>query len=234
MLQSNNALKQIHFNGTHFFNARLTQRVFFCLTHGPTVVGEMEMHSVANLATLQTPLETFFPSKKRPNLVSVNRWYCRASARSCSPSALTHTPSLGRESWLCSLNGSRFSHYFIFIPLSDNRNNNIYQWKQFYWEFSFIKIQYVGTERETNVIINNKCTFCIFRRRAALCAKCKQVCVSKCSVQEREVIWTWYVFFHVSNRHEQVLWKTSMTFETCLLFMLYVDYGFNNNKHTFA
>ncbi len=23
-----------------------------------------------------------------------------------------------------------------------------------------------------------------------------------------------------------------MTFETCLLFMLYVDYGFNNNKHT--
>ncbi len=41
----------------------------------------------------------------------------------------------------------------------------------FYWEFSFIKIQYVGTERETNVIINNKCTFCIFRRRAALCAK---------------------------------------------------------------
>ncbi len=70
-----------------------------------------------------------------------------------------------------SLNGSRFSHYFIFIPLSDNRNSKIYQWKQFYWEYSFIKIQYVGTERETNIIINNKCTFCIFRRRAALCAK---------------------------------------------------------------
>ncbi len=34
------------------------------------VVGEMEMHSVANLATLQTPLATFFPSKKRPNLVT--------------------------------------------------------------------------------------------------------------------------------------------------------------------
>ncbi len=34
------------------------------------VVGEMEVHSVANLATLQTPLGTFFPSKKRPNLVS--------------------------------------------------------------------------------------------------------------------------------------------------------------------
>ncbi len=28
------------------------------------------MHSVANLATLQTPLATFFPSKKRPNLVT--------------------------------------------------------------------------------------------------------------------------------------------------------------------
>ncbi len=37
------------------------------------VVGEMEMHSVANLATLQTPLATFFPSKKHPNLVSENR-----------------------------------------------------------------------------------------------------------------------------------------------------------------
>ncbi len=67
-----------------------------------------------------------------------------------------------------SLNGSHFSHYFIFIPLSDNRNSKIYQ---FYWEFSLIKIQYVGKDRETNVIINNKCTFCIFRRRAALCAK---------------------------------------------------------------
>ncbi len=53
------------------------------------VVGEMEMHSVANLATLQTPLATFFPSKKRPNLVSENHWYC-ASARSCSPSTRKH------------------------------------------------------------------------------------------------------------------------------------------------
>ncbi len=25
-----------------------------------------------------------------------------------------------------------------------------------------------------------------------------------------------------------------LTFETCLVYMLYVDYGFNNNKHTFA
>ncbi len=220
---------------------RLTQRVFSVWPVNP-VVGEMEMHSVANLATLQTPLVTFFPSKKRPNLVSENSRYCHASARSCSTSARTHLSlslSLSASaqflfserqrgvalsvkhryyvaslilhasiaeitaqllslsyvylissddgaiimiflcrltSWkgeLCSLNGSRFSHYFIFIPLSDNRNSKIYQWKQFYSEFSLINIQYVGTEREPNVIINNKCTFCIFRRRAAL--SCKNV-----------------------------------------------------------
>ncbi len=33
---------------------------------------------------------------------------------------------LGNESWLC-LNGSRFNHFFIFIPLSDNRNSKIYK-----------------------------------------------------------------------------------------------------------
>ncbi len=54
------------------------------------------MHSVANLGTLQTPLATFFPSKKHPNLVSENHQYCRASVRSCSPSARTHT-SLSRS-----------------------------------------------------------------------------------------------------------------------------------------
>ncbi len=85
-----NALMQIHFNGTNFFNARLTQRLFSVWPVAQPVVGEMEMHSVANLATLQTPLATFFPSKKRPNLVSENRRYCCASARSCSPSARTH------------------------------------------------------------------------------------------------------------------------------------------------
>ncbi len=30
------------------------------------------------------------------------------------------------EGELFSLNGSRFIHYFIFIPLSDNRNRKIY------------------------------------------------------------------------------------------------------------
>ncbi len=83
-----NALTQIHFNGTNFFNVRLTQRVFSVWPVAQPVVGEMEMHSVANLATLQTPLATFFPSKKHPNLVSENLRYCRA--RSCSPSARAH------------------------------------------------------------------------------------------------------------------------------------------------
>ncbi len=65
----NNALTQIRFNGTHFINARLMQCVFYVWPVAQPIVGEMEMHSVANLATLQTPLATFFPLKKRPNLI---------------------------------------------------------------------------------------------------------------------------------------------------------------------
>ncbi len=67
------------------------------------VVGEMEMHSVANLATLQTPLVTFFPLKKvaKPYLVSGNHRYCRASARSCFP-ARAHT-SLSLSLFICLL-----------------------------------------------------------------------------------------------------------------------------------
>ncbi len=48
---------QIHFNGTNFINARLTQRIFSVCPVAQPIVGEMEMHSVANLVT-------FFPSKK--------------------------------------------------------------------------------------------------------------------------------------------------------------------------
>ncbi len=43
---------------------------------------------------------------------------------------------------LFSLNISRFNHYFIFIPLSDNKNNKIYKWKQlivFHSKMSFIE-----------------------------------------------------------------------------------------------
>ncbi len=45
----------INFNGTDFINAQLTQRVFSVWPMAQSVVGKMEMHSVANLATLQTP-----------------------------------------------------------------------------------------------------------------------------------------------------------------------------------
>ncbi len=50
------------------------------------------MHSVANLATLQTPLETFFSLKKapKPYLISENLRYCCTRARSCFPSTCTH------------------------------------------------------------------------------------------------------------------------------------------------
>ncbi len=52
----NNALTQIPFNGTDFINVGLTQRIFSVWPVAQPVVGEMEMHSVANLATLQTRL----------------------------------------------------------------------------------------------------------------------------------------------------------------------------------
>ncbi len=101
---------QIHFNGTNFFNARLMQRIFSVWPVAQPVVGEMEMHSVANLATLQTPLATFFPSKKRPNLFSENHRYCRASARSCSPSARTPlSHSLFLSLCICSVQRAHLS-----------------------------------------------------------------------------------------------------------------------------
>ncbi len=61
-----NALTQINFNGTHFFDARLTQRIFSVWPVAQPVVGEMEMHSVANLVTLQTPKPSFWESPVLP------------------------------------------------------------------------------------------------------------------------------------------------------------------------
>ncbi len=76
------------------------------------------MDSVANLGTLQTTLATFFPSKKRPNLVSENHLYCRASARSCSPSARAHT-SLSRSLCVCSVQRAHTSlSLSLFLSLS--------------------------------------------------------------------------------------------------------------------
>ncbi len=63
----NNTLTQIPFNGTNFINARLTQRIFSVWS----VVGEMEINSVANLATVQTPLATFSLQKSAQTLFSL-------------------------------------------------------------------------------------------------------------------------------------------------------------------
>ncbi len=49
------------------------------------------MHSVANLATLQTPLATFFPSKKRPNQVSETAGTAARTQDLALP-ARAHTP----------------------------------------------------------------------------------------------------------------------------------------------
>ncbi len=65
------------------------------------------------------------------------------------------------------LNGSRFSHYFIIICLSDNRNSKIYQYKTVLLRIWLHQITVCG-HREANyyyrnVIINNKCIFGMFR-----------------------------------------------------------------------
>ncbi len=82
-------------------------------------------------------------------------WFYRTMARLGYKSGFLCRLTFRKEELKCSLNGSRFSHYFIFIPLSDNRNNKIYQWKQFYWEFSCIKIGYSMWHWEANKC-NNK------------------------------------------------------------------------------
>ncbi len=84
-----------NFNQTMFFSIRIYKIISTCgkwAWPNPRN-GEMEMDSVANLAALQTPLAAFFRFKKapKPYLVFENRGYCRTSARSCFPSAHTHT-----------------------------------------------------------------------------------------------------------------------------------------------
>ncbi len=142
---------------------------------------------------------------------------------------------LGRERRAgYSLNGSRFSHFFILIVLSDNRNSKIYQWKEFYWEFSCIKIQYVGTERQTDVLINNKYTFACSEEELLCVQKCKQVCVSKLlrfishflGTQRKRSNGNLVFLFTSSMKNIYDLWNMSRLHD--------VDYGFNNNKHAFA
>ncbi len=83
-----NALTQIHFNGTNFINARLTQRIFSVWPVAQHLVGEMEMQC-CQLSNIVDPFSDFVPFKNasKPYLVSENRRYCRA--RSCFPSTCT-------------------------------------------------------------------------------------------------------------------------------------------------
>ncbi len=108
----NNALMQIHFNGTNFINVRLTQRVFSVWPVAQPVVGEMEMHSVANLAKFLTPLPTFSLQKSFQTLF--NLWELPSTAARawglaftvCTHTSLFLARSLRRLS-LCSTGGSR-------------------------------------------------------------------------------------------------------------------------------
>ncbi len=43
-----------------------------------------------------------------------------------------------------------------------------------------------------------------------------------------------FLFFMCLIDMNKFFGKTFITFETCLVFMLYVDHGFNNNKQTLA
>ncbi len=210
-----NALMQIHFNGTNFFNARLTQRLFSVWPVAQPIVGEMEMQC-CQLSNIADPFSDFFPFKKapKPSFWESPVLLC-ASARSCSP-ARAHTSlslcllsfysaigreeqrfnsvkhrfyvaslilhasiaeilcrlHLGRESFLCSLVlmgrvSVTISYSFRCLTTETVKYTNE---NRFIENLASSKYS-MWVERETNVIINNKCTFCIFRRRAALCAK---------------------------------------------------------------
>ncbi len=56
-------LTQIHFNGTNFINARLTQRLFSVWPVAQPLVGEMEMQC-CQLSNIADPFSNFFPFKK--------------------------------------------------------------------------------------------------------------------------------------------------------------------------
>ncbi len=82
-----------------------------------------------------------------------------------------------------------------------------------------------GTERQTNVIINNKCTFCMFRRRAALSWKCKRFVSVNCSVQRKrsnrnlEFLYSFFMCLIDMNKFfENIydLWNTSTLHVLCL------------------
>ncbi len=78
----------------------------------------MEMDSVANLGTLQTPLVTFFPSKKRPNLVSENHILPRQREVLLSQRARTHLSLSLSLRLLCSAPAHLSLSLFLSLSLS--------------------------------------------------------------------------------------------------------------------
>ncbi len=83
------------------------------------VVGEMEMHSVVYLATLQTPLATFFPSKKRPK---PSFWDSPVQPRERKVllSQRAHTP-LSRSLCVCSVQRAHTSSLFLSLCVCSAR-----------------------------------------------------------------------------------------------------------------
>ncbi len=78
----------------------------------------MEMDSVANLGTLQTPLATFFPSKKAPNLV-LRITDTAAPARGLALPARAHTLSLSLSlRLLCSARAHLSLSFSLSLSLS--------------------------------------------------------------------------------------------------------------------
>ncbi len=60
---------QINFNGTHFINTWLTQRIFSVWPVAQPLVGEMKNAQFCQLSNIEDPFSVLFPSKKRPNLI---------------------------------------------------------------------------------------------------------------------------------------------------------------------
>ncbi len=99
----------------HFFNARLMQRVFSVWQVTRHVVGEIELHSVTNLATFQTPSATFFPSKSAQTLFSFWESPVLPLSLSLHLLVLSFCSSRGREEQR--FNSVKHRYYVVFLIL---------------------------------------------------------------------------------------------------------------------
>ncbi len=114
------------------------------------------------LPTLQTPLATFFPSKKAPKLylISENRRYCRASVRSCFPSKRTHTLSLSLCLLsFCSAHGREEQHF-----------NSV---KHRYYVACFSNFKYKYSRNHSTTIVIILCVFDFIKRLSGFLCRLK-------------------------------------------------------------